>query len=947
MNIDGRDLESVQLAFEDAFINSTDLEKFLRFRLNGQLSLIAPDANLRDIIYSTIKYYISENRFDDLLINAAAYKHSNAKLKDCLRKYEAKYIGENATSKLRHFTQVSEELVKAQVQRYAKSKYIGGLYVKRKMQGEIESFHQNEHTLASALKRKVMSRIDQVLDILVLGSNDTGHLSNIKQDSEKNFPVIFQKYQDEFQKFPYLLEHTNSFVCKLKESLIPVKESIQSLPEDRLEHESDLRHKLLSDIDNACKIIVPDRVSDREKKEDNEAVKAKRLSLSSEIIIMLDDIIAYDGVSNRNTTHFYTTARQKVLNIHKLLGEDIYSIHTILSAIQDDIVSSSKNMMLIIDRAGGGKTNLLCNLSLNIVQNSPVLLYFGKESLTGSNGLIEKTKTILSELLKCEGSAIDKLDGILAETGEYLNIFIDGINESRKILDYNEAIIKFLEWSGRHRIRITITCRDVYWGFFETERIRNFSFNTIVNELYQFNNKEFEKAIELYLKHYNITGEFVDSARASCSHPLLLRFFCEAYGNLGATSRIDYGLISDFRLKELFDVYFERKMEQIRSAVGHHNPDVISAYLLSVAEYMYSNSVTTILTNDVREATGDGDTSSEGSVYLRMLDEDIIIDEEPTDNPYCRKINFVYEEFMEYVIARYFFLRWKSGKLSNVYEFFKMQNNKITDWINSRGVSEYFTLMLLSKKGSADFIEGIALLKIMIGNGGIWTEIFWSIIGKLDEKALVPELFDTFYVALKTVDMHKNNCIKKSLNSISKYSKVGSEKLASVLLWTSLLPNVIGWADIEKLKSYNEANAHVLATKFTSKLNQNETYDFLNIRFSDLLDWVLPYLPQEKKDKISNKIKAYGKPVDFQSIMGTIRILFREHQPYLLNGILHSDVVVRKNCINGLRHLKEHQGNLLVILREILTQCSLPREEIDLIRNTINWLEGNEAYDDI
>ena len=44
-----------------------------------------------------------------------------------------------------------------------------------------------------------------------------------------------------------------------------------------------------------------------------------------------------------------------------------------------------------------------------------------------------------------------------------------------------------------------------------------------------FSTKEHEQALTLYLDHYKITGKPVGDAAEQCRHPLLLRFFCEAY----------------------------------------------------------------------------------------------------------------------------------------------------------------------------------------------------------------------------------------------------------------------------------------------------------------------------------------------------------------------------------------------------------------------------------
>lgn len=98
-------------------------------------------------------------------------------------------------------------------------------------------------------------------------------------------------------------------------------------------------------------------------------------------------------------------------------------------------------------------------------------------------------------------------------------------------------------------MRVTISCRDIYWSFFEAEKWDNFLFETRRNELYQFSSEEYEKAIELYFQHFHLRCTLIDEARNACHHPLLLRFFCEAYGRL-VGEWVNVGIIRDIRFHE-------------------------------------------------------------------------------------------------------------------------------------------------------------------------------------------------------------------------------------------------------------------------------------------------------------------------------------------------------------------------------------------------------------
>ena len=52
-----------------------------------------------------------------------------------------------------------------------------------------------------------------------------------------------------------------------------------------------------------------------------------------------------------------------------------------------------------------------------------------------------------------------------------------------------------------------------------------------------------------------------------------------------------------------------------------------------------------------KKVTGVRDMDSATSVYLTLLGEDIILEESPAGRADQRRVSFVYEEFMEYVLA--------------------------------------------------------------------------------------------------------------------------------------------------------------------------------------------------------------------------------------------------------------------------------------------------------
>ncbi len=137
-----------------------------------------------------------------------------------------------------------------------------------------------------------------------------------------------------------------------------------------------------------------------------------------------------------------------------------------LNSLSSYVQEFRRNCLLVIDRAGSGKTNLVCDFALSLATKQPVLLLFGKENFHGTDGIIEKLESLISHAFDVQSSSpISLVDELLEKEGLFLHIFLEGVNENRSISELDVNIATFLQWASNHRIRVTITCRDIYWVF--------------------------------------------------------------------------------------------------------------------------------------------------------------------------------------------------------------------------------------------------------------------------------------------------------------------------------------------------------------------------------------------------------------------------------------------------------------------------------------------------
>ncbi len=313
------------------------------------------------------------------------------------------------------------------------------------------------------------------------------------------------------------------------------------------------------------------------------------------------------------------------------------------------------------------------------------------------------------------------------------------------------------------RLKLVVTCRDYYWGLFKgrfwdgatlsahpVETDPDQSGEETGHEFSYFADDEHALALALYLEHYQIMGRPVGNAAEQCRHPLLLRFFCEAYRGQ------EVGDIEDIRLKELFDRYWARKLESIAERMIQQGDErlqgalgtEVGTYLLTVAAYMLHHNVRAIPLTEMSEVTGYPERHGDPrSVYGRIRDEFIILEEQErgTGRRTSRQVAFVYEEFMEYVMARSLLRDWDRAQLSE--EAILAEIEKLTGQYKSfaqiLGVMVYLGVMLKEQRD-------LDLWPLLVHKGARWQKVVFEAIRKLPAEQLDTSVFKVMTELLNT-----------------------------------------------------------------------------------------------------------------------------------------------------------------------------------------------------
>lgn len=608
----------------------------------------------------------------------------------------------------------------------------------------------------------------------------------------------------------------------------------------------------------------------------------------------------------------------------QMLSDDgfIESFHEKLQEIMTSGQMFLRNTLVLVDRAGGGKTNLICHLVQTLASKQPVILLFGKEHFSNRDGLVAAISEILNKMFPDSSDHFATLDGLLKAEGQYLTVFVDGINENRQLADLDASIRTFLEWARNHRIRIILTCRDIYWEFFDFDSWSHNVSQVLREKLNQFSSMEYGFALPLYLDYYNLRCNLAHEAREACHHPLLLRFFCEAYGSIEGPL-VTLGEVSDIRLKELFDVYLKRKVEQIRTYMGHRNADSVLRFLFDLVSFLFKKLTTVMSTIEIEEATGDPDTSSQNSLYLRLLDEDIIIEEQPSAELGTRRVSFVYEEFMEYVLALSIVKFPKRFGVSDVNGLFKKLNTSLEGWVNARGVGEYVALMLLGEVQGYNRNDAITFLRLMAGSGGTWNRGFWSVIGKCSDRNFGPDLFDEFYAAVDGLE--DITIIDKTLISLSRYDSDSANKLAAIILWTFALPKRISWSELSRLSKMPKAEFEILSERLARELAERRFAELPGTKISSrLFRLVKPFLNPLVREKIDSAIRKFGSVRSVHGFLFVSWKYFPELSPFLINGLYSANDSVRSFCADRLRFAKSCPQQVTDLCRTLAKSESDP-----------------------
>ena len=320
-----------------------------------------------------------------------------------------------------------------------------------------------------------------------------------------------------------------------------------------------------------------------------------------------------------------------------------------------DFRAANARAWIVKEKAGSGKTNLVCNLANRLLGDGfPCVFMLGSQPLANRMELAAEAMRALG-LDPGNGErmavALDRLRQVLdAMPLTPVCVLIDAINETRDVELMRDALNELCAQFQPLRVRILITCRDIYWSFLEGDWLGVIDASVRTFDLYRYDMEAWPTVRDRYFAAYRIAGQLVGDAEETCRQPLLFRFFCEAYEGE------DVSVVANIRLQPLFEKYLEKKVERLAAARGDlfRAAESVTGCLQSIAAEMLDTHDVSVPEKRATVLTGDTGRLDSQSLYVRLLDEDIILDEFPDTrrNQLARRVRFVYEAFLEFMLAR-------------------------------------------------------------------------------------------------------------------------------------------------------------------------------------------------------------------------------------------------------------------------------------------------------
>ncbi len=299
------------------------------------------------------------------------------------------------------------------------------------------------------------------------------------------------------------------------------------------------------------------------------------LSTEDEIRIRYEALINFISLSPENLKTFCET--QVYDRMGQIIGSTdspyskfvrkLYVQRKDLQTAFENFISSNESIFGLVGAAGVGKTNAICSLALQKLEDTFVFFY--------NAAIIDSPLKCISQDLNIAFSSRTEMDVVLKKLGElgrYANkdvlIFIDAIDECTNPNITHELSEIALVAKNADRVKIIISCKSNIWNtilkikntpthlYDELNKSHNIisSLNSPGFLLTDFTDEELNSILPLYQNEFGFKGQISKSLLLELRNGFFLKIFSEVYRGKEVPNKIND--------KELIKKYLKKSLEE-------------------------------------------------------------------------------------------------------------------------------------------------------------------------------------------------------------------------------------------------------------------------------------------------------------------------------------------------------------------------------------------------
>ncbi|BCY29355.1 hypothetical protein [Flavobacterium okayamense] len=460
--------------------------------------------------------------------------------------------------------------------------------------------------------------------------------------------------------------------------------------------------------------------------------------------------------------HAHLDSKKRIICSHPELNNIRVTFEIKIRDLVDDLDFFKSNVVLITEMAGQGKTNFLCDYTENFLLKKKILSVF----LTGIEICADDIrKSIIKRIFPDYddidfSEILDVAKQISKENGEYFVIIIDGINENYKSKVFAKNLEIFISDMQQYDfVKIIISCRSEYYkdNFTNLEK-STFSNDMIVIDSLMKRNIDRnikKKLFKIYIENFKIKYKSINREVKDqlLSNFLLLRIFCETYQGK------ELDTIDNIYKEELFTYYYDRKSEQINLMLNDINAGQISGSIdikkfikKVIAKMIEKKQYVNIVLDEII------DTPSEKEIYVRFLDENILIKRdliESENNVFSptEVVNFTFDEFRDFLISDFLISELYVKAKDKFLEFLKDLHK------DSPLIEGCSTFLFYKSKRSTD-----EALKLVINNQEWYKNVFSRCVFNIKDELISDDDKKIFKEILFDADFKKKKIFVDLIN---------------------------------------------------------------------------------------------------------------------------------------------------------------------------------------